>query len=293
MNFLKILLFLIIAVAVGYFIYFFIRLLSDETIREKIIPEARKIKIDMIRLYEDRADIEMTVVISNPVPVSLTIDSLSYRIFLAEEEIVNSTVPGRVEIKPNDTASTVLSFSVDDQKLLSIAERMEAAGKDSAEYRVKATLHDIPEFLGKDSLNFQFRKILPLIIPPQISVKKIDVEKIGLSSVNANIELEIVNKNAFSFGFDNITYMLKIGNNDWVKSSGESSFYAPAKGTERALFPLEVNPGEAAKAIFELFTKGEDVSYGFRMRANVISDLEMLEDSPVELEAGGKLQDLK
>jgi len=278
---LKYIFYLSIVLAAGYLMYTLVRLFPEK-ILGKALPEIQSVNVEVIRVVGDRADVDMKIVVYNPTPFSLSIDSLSYLVYLGSRETVRSRQPERFHIVAKDTAAIYLSLSVNIKTLLSTGGQFEAEGKDNAYYTLVVTLHDVPEFINRDSLNFRIRKMAPVVIPPRIRLRKVDVEKSG----HADIEVEVVNKNAFSFGLDDLEYMLQIDDNDWLKGTETGGFYVPAMGSDVAVLPIEIKPS------FDAFAKEDDATYDFRMNATIISDFKILSHSRIQLQADGKLKDL-
>lgn len=288
---LKYILYLSIAIAAGCLIYMTIRLFP-EGILEKALPEVQSINVEMIKIVGDRADIDMMIVVYNPTPFSFSVDSMSYLIGLGDQEALRSRSPKRFRIVAKDTASIILSFSVNIKRLLSTVEKLYAEGKDRAYYTLVVTLHDVPEFMKRDSLNFRIRRMAPIVIPPRIRLRKMDVDKTERSSLIADIEVEIVNKNAFSFGLEDVEYMLQIDDDDWLRGTETDGFYVPSRGSEIAVFPIEIKPLETGKTALDMTTKGDDATYAFKMNANIISDFKIFSHSRIQLQANGKLKEL-
>ncbi|MCC9137421.1 LEA type 2 family protein [Pontibacter silvestris] len=278
-------------VALAGIIYMVIKFKSsDKEVADYVVPELQVANMQVTNLTANKAEMNMSMVMDNPAPVGINIDSLHYVIYIEDNEVARTTYPDSLQIEANDTTAFSLPLTVYYNKLQSVLNNLEEQGKDSANYRVNATIFTDMAIIPKDKLNLDIEKRLPLVRPPEIEVADIGVEDVGFSGATLKTEIIVTNKNAFSFGFRDMYYAVQLDNNESVEGSKPGTVNIPAKGSTSVTIPAEINFKEMGKNLIDLIRKGDDIQYSFNMNTELISDSEVLENSKIKLSSSGKLK---
>lgn len=284
--------FLVLGVAVlAGIIYLVVKFQSsDKEVADYVVPELQLANIQVTNLTANKADMIMRMAIDNPAPVGIRIDSLHYVIYIEDNEVARTTYPDSLQIEASDSTAFSLPLTLYYDKLQSVLNNLEQQGQDSANYRVDATIFTDMTIIPKDKLDLDIEKRLPLIRPPEIQVADIGVEDVGFSGATLKTDIVVTNKNAFSFGFRDMHYAVRLDNNEPVEGNKPGTVNIPAKGSTTISIPAELDFKEMGKNLIDLIRKGDDVSYSFYMNTNLVSDSEVLEDSEIEMNASGKLK---
>ena len=266
---------------------------SDKELADYVMPQIQLAQMQITSLTADRADMQLDVVIDNPAPMGLHIDSLYYIVSIEDNEVVASTYPDAVQIEANDTTTISLPLTIYYDTLQSVLEALEQQGKDSVVYKVNATIFSDMDIIPKDSFDVEVEKLLPLIRIPEINVTDLSVEDIGFSGATIVVEALVDNKNIFPFSFENIHYSLQIEDNEAIEGNKPEAINIPAKDTAQVTIPVEIDFGEMGKGLIDLIRKGDDLTYDFILKTVLISDEHILQESEITLHATGSLEELK
>jgi LEA14-like dessication related protein len=263
---------------------------SGKEAEDYIVPEIQLAQMQVTNLTSEKADMNMNMVIDNPAPVGIDIDSLHYVIYIEDNEVVRTTYPDALSIEANDSTNISLPLSLYYDRLESVIQKLEQQGKDSANYKVDATIFSEMALIPKDKLNMSVEKRMPLIRIPEIEIKDLKVNDLGLSGATLNVEALVRNENVFPISFRDMAYSVKIEDNDPVEGHKPGIVHIPAKGSTSITVPAELDLKEMGKSVLDFFRKGDDVRYNFDMTTEMASDAEIIENSEIKINASGKLK---
>lgn len=281
----------VIVVGIFYLILTFQQ--SDKEMEEYVVPQLEYAQMQLTRLTAEKADMNMNMIIDNPAPIALNIDSLYYTISIEGNEVVATTYPDSLQIDANDTTMVSLPLTIYYDKLKSVLDRLEQEGRDSATYKVNATIYAENDIIPKDKFNLEVEKVLPVIRTMEVDVTNLSIEDLDFSGATIVVEALVENKNPFPSGFKDMHYSLQIEDNEAVEGSKPGTVKIPAKDTATVSIPVEIDFKEMGKSLIDLIKKGDELSYDFSLRTALVSDEHILEESEVLLKAAGKLRNLK
>lgn len=181
---------------------------SDRKLADYVVPQLQLAQMQLTQLSAKQVDMNMNVVIDNPAPVGIHIDSLHYKVFIEGNEVVKSTYPDSLEVEANDTTTVSLPITIYYDKLQAVLEELEQQGKDSVIDKINATIFSEMDIIPKDTFNLEVEKMLPLVRIPEINVTDLHVEDLSFSGATLKVEAMVKNENVFSFGFQDMSYQL-------------------------------------------------------------------------------------
>lgn len=290
----KIIFSVIVVVLLAGLIYLIVRFHpSDKEVADYVMPQIQLVQMQITSLTADRADMQMNVVIDNPAPIGLHIDSLYYIVSIEDNEVVESTYPDAVQIEANDTTSISLPLTIYYDTLQSVLDALEQQGKDSVVYKISATIFSDMDIIPEDKIEVEVEKLLPLIKPPEIDVTDLSVEDVGFSGATIVVEALVDNKNVYSLSFEDMDYSLQIEDNEAIEGHKSEVINIPAKDSAQVTIPVEIDFKEMGKGLIDLIRKGDDLTYNFILKTALVSDEHILQESEITLNATGSLKELK
>jgi LEA14-like dessication related protein len=265
---------------------------SEKEVADYVVPQLEFAQMQLTNLTTERADMQMNMIIDNPAPVGLDIDSLHYTISIEGNEVVKTTYPDPLKIEASDTTMVSLPLTIYYDKLQSVLDKLEEEGKDSVVYKINATIFTDVAVIPKDKFNLKVEKRMPLIRVPEITVTDIGIKNLNFSGAVVQVEAYVVNENVFPIGFDNMHYSFQLEDNETMEGHKQETVKIQVKDSATISIPVEVNFKEMGKGLIDLIREGGDLQYDFSLRTKMVSDAHMLEDSEIRLNATGKLKDL-
>lgn len=265
---------------------------SGKDVKEQVIPQLQLAQMQVTNLTADRANVRMNMIIDNPTPVGLDIDSLYYTVYIEGNEVVKTTYPDPLHIEGSGNTTVSLPLTIYYDKLQSVLKKLEEEGKDSVVYKVNAILHTDLALIPKEKFDLEVEKKMPLIRAPEIKVTDIRVDKLNFSGAVIQVKSFIVNKNVFSLGFENMDYSFQIEDNEIMEGHKSEKVKIEPKDSATIAIPVELNFKEMGKGLVDLIKEGGDLQYNFNLRTKLVSDAHFLEEGEMTLNATGKLNEL-
>lgn len=265
---------------------------SDDGIKEQVVPQMEFADMQLTNLTADRADMDMNMIIDNPAPVGLNIDSLYYTIFIEGHEVVKTTYPDSLQIEANQNTRISLPLTIYYDKLQSVLDQLEEEGRDSVVYTIDATLFTDADLIPDDRINLEVEKRLPLVRIPDVKVTDLSIEDISFSGAVIQIETYVINRNVFSMGFEDMHYSLVLGENEPMEGYKPEPLTIEAKDTAFIQMPVELDFGDMGRGLLDYIREGSDLPYNFSLRTKLVSDTHILEESEMNMQVTGTLDEL-
>lgn len=278
---------IIVIAAVVYLIIYIQR--SDKD----LLPRLTIAHVNITNLAAEKVDMQLGLLIDNPSPVSLRADSLFYRVYIAGNEIMKTTYPDPVELEAGDSATVSLPLTIYHDRLLELLNRLEQEGRDSAEYKIVVTVFSDSKLIPDQGLDVDLKKDLPVIKLPEVKLTDLKIDKAGIPESTIAVALRVYNGNRFPLGFRKMNYRLQIDDNEALEGSKQEDVHIPAGDTVSVAVPVSIDLGGMGESFIDLIREGQDLSYRFTMNSEVISNLKPLNNSKLQLEMTGNLQDIR
>lgn len=263
---------------------------SDKKVADYIVPKLTLTQMQLTNLTAERADVKMKVMIDNPAPIGFSIDSLYYVVSIADQEVARTTYPDTLRLEAKDSTEVTLPLTLYYNKLKEVTDRLANQGQDSVNYRVNATIFSKTKLIPKDKFNLTVEKRLPLVTVPEIKITDLKIKNLKFKGATLQVEATVRNRNVFALGFKDMSYTVKIEDNEAVEGSKPGTVNIPAKGTANFTIPVQLTFKEMGKTLLDFVKEGKDVSYDLKLRTELISPSNILRDSKINLRSSGKLK---
>lgn len=266
---------------------------SEKQIAERYLPKLKKAEVQVVDLKSDVAEVNINAYIYNPAPIGIDIDSLSYTVSLEGNEISESSYSKPVHITSSRVSKVSLPISVEFKKLMAIMKKMEEAKRDSGDFQLNAEVYLNNKFLPKKRFDLTLTQTMPMMYFPDMKIKGVKLDKIRLNGGTVLVSMEIKNKNTFDMSFKNLSYQVKLEDNDWIKGNRDGIVDLPAKQAAIVSIPLELNIGTVGKGLIDMILKGGDMRYQMKFKADIVSKNKIIKNTRMEMKSQGNMKSLK
>lgn len=266
---------------------------EDQTLGSYVLPELQVARIQLKNLTDDKADLELMMIINNKVPVELTLDSLQYSFLIDSNQVVKSTYPNSIHLNKNDSSFFSLPLTIYYKKLRSVIKKIEQQGKDSANYKIKATVYSDTFPFPNDQVDLEVEKRRPLIHPPVIQIVELGVGKVSLSGTTINVKVSVHNRNNYSVAFKYLQYSLQLADNEALKGQKEEIINIPGKKETIFEIPVEIDLGEAGESLISLIKEGDELTYKIMLNGTLVSKVPAIDGSKIEIVTSGEINEIK
>jgi len=285
------LLFLFIAIIASFFIWRYWNYVNDKDPNKTfLLPRLELSELEITSLTSQKTEMLVKADIKNQLPLSFTIDSLQYRIFINDTEILKDHYKKSISLKRN--ASSLISFPITIfiDSLSSVLNANERGNTDSVEFHFQGSF--FAHIFFKKQFNVDIKRLIPRIYIPEVNAEHFEIDSLNFSRAVVQLLVSINNKNVFPFKADNIAYEVSIEDNQWIKGSISGFTDIQAKSVNNLTIPITISFKEVSKTLWDLLTKGNKVRYKLHLTFRIESDNNMIMNSKVILESEGSVKSL-
>ena len=104
-----------------------------------LLPRLELSQLDITSLTAEKTEMTVKVLIKNQIPLSFTADSLQYRIFINDREVMKDHYKKSIKLKSNDVSRISLPITIFNHDLISVLKSNERENIDSVEYRFRVS----------------------------------------------------------------------------------------------------------------------------------------------------------
>ena len=276
---------LLVLIALVYF--------KKKSIKQALMPKLNVATVNLVNLSDEGINLEAKVIIDNPFPSGLKLDSLEYAIFINDKEVIKSMYQDSLHIEAGDNSSFMLPITILKKKANKILVDLKNAGVDSATYSLKGSAFLQSPLLPDNSFDFNLEKKLPLFQVVEVSVADIDLAKIGLEKVSVTVDLQIINQNKSNFDLTDLTFELQLGDNEVLQGHNKEPIPIEPEDTTRFPLAIQMDISESFESLFGLIEKGDDFSYDFQLNTTINSKNKAVNGGKIKVNAEGVISDFK
>lgn len=280
---------IILAVIAGVLLYFY----NPKKAIDLILPDLSRITYINANVKNDSVRTKVDVIVQNKSPYKLTIDSVYFQVELNGEELLEELVPVNLEQRRYQVDTVELPIDISRKKLKGILAELK--GKDSTDIKANCYIKYNTIF-GKVKLKYDKTTKIPVPIPPQIKVLKVERKKYNVTEkmLYATIQLEIINKGRnIDIQLYNVNYQMQVENSLSTEGTIDKKITIKPRSTEVVEIPIEIKVEHPLKTVVAILTNNDKMNYTLHIQAMMIENMveKVKEDPiPVEVNASGKLE---
>lgn len=285
------LLFLFIAIIASFFIWrYWIYVHDKDPNKTFLLPRLELSELEITSLTSHKTEMMVKADIKNQLPLSFTIDSLQYRIFINDTEILKDHYKKSISLKRN--ASSLISFPITIfiDSLSSVLKANELENADSVEFHFQGSF--FTHIFFKKQFNVDIKRLIPRIYIPEVNVEHFEIDSLNFSRAVVQLLVSVNNKNVFPFKADSIAYEVSIEDNQWIKGIIPGFTDIQAKSVNNLIIPITISFKEVSKTLWDLLTKGNKMHYKLHLTFRIESDNNMIDKSKVILGSEGSVKSL-
>jgi len=286
-----ILLFLFIAIIASFFIWRYWNYVRDKDPNKTfLLPRLELSELEITSLTSQKTEMMVHVDIKNQLPLTFTVDSLQYRIFINNTEILKDHYKKSISLKRNASSLISLPITIFNDSLSSVFKANERENVDSVEFHFHGSF--FTDIFFKKQFNVDIKRLVPRIYIPEVKAEHFEIDSLNFSRAVVHLLVSINNKNVFPFKAEGISYEVSIEDNQWIKGTIPGSTDIRAKSITDLTIPITISFKEVSKTLWDLLTKGNKVRYKLHLTFRIESDNKMITNSKVILESEGTVKSL-
>ena len=281
----------VLAIIAGFFIWRFIDYSKEDNPNKTFMfPLAEISIVEITSVTNDEIEMNVKLLLKNQLPISFTADSVQYSIYINHVEVIKNQYKKSVSLEGSDSTWILLPIKLLSEQLFSILKESDQQQLDSVEYEIKTTFYT--DLLFKKQFDLHVTKLLPLIRPPQLLSKQVQLESLNFSRASLLFEVEIKNRTVYSIQAKDINFRIAIEDNEWIEGKLPGLTVIPEKSVTDLQIPIELSLKAVGKTLLDLIKKGKAVKYKLDVRFKISSENKSVNDSDVFLKSTGSVKSL-
>jgi LEA14-like dessication related protein len=258
--------------------------------RTMFVPRIEIADAETYYLSADRLDMHFKMLIHNPLPFNLAVDSLQYKVFIRDVEIIKSTYSKSIDVPKWDRAWIDLPMVIYDKNLFDVLDKAGKLGEDSIVYRIQTSFYTHAPF--KRRFTIDRSKRLPLLHKPSTSIEKVSYDSLNLKGVTLIVKVKIGNRNMFPFKLKDLRYKFALADKPWASGEKLGIINIKERDSTELSLPLHVSFKDIYKSIGQLIRKGGKVKYKFELDLNIVTNNSIVNESTLIERISGTLNEL-
>lgn len=235
----------------------------------------------------DQAKLQFTLNVDNPNPVPIELAGFDYRLRVNERQMLAGEQREGVKIAAGKTSQFTLPVTLKFADILAAAKDLSEAK--ALEYTLETdALVDLP-IMGVTRIPAQKRGELPIPQLPRILLDGIRIQDLGLTGVNLEIDLNLINPNAFGVAIDGLDYGLNVSGQQWLQGTLGTTVTLAQSGASGITLPLRLSFAEMGRSLMNLLTQQSPLEYELVGNMNMDAGLPGLSDIALPFSEAGSV----
>lgn len=278
---------LLVIVAIGVIVIFF----NPKKGLKLVLPDVDDITLAKASIKNDTAYVGVDMVLENKSIFKLDIDTLFYKITLADSLLFKETKALNIKQKPGEKTQVELPLRIPIHKTMRTIKFLQQ--QDSTYIEIDAYIVYNTIF-GSKKIPVSKRVKIKVPVPPQIKVEHIETDHVSLSKKTADITatIKIINKGELlDLNIHKIHYSISLGNK-LVTSNGTFDKPIAIKPSSEILvkIPITVEVNKVLKTVWK-FVTNEKLEYHIKVTAELDENsFYKKTDIPLEITATGNVK---
>jgi LEA14-like dessication related protein len=281
---------ILLPVAAFFSVQFYHYSKNKSSYRTLLTPRLEMGVIEITYLRSDKINLHAKLHIHNPLPFNLTADSIQYKIFIGDTEVIKSTYKKSLTIPKWNSGWIDLPVTINSDKLFSKLSYADQKGNDSVMYRIQTIFYTHIPF--KTKFNMEAERLLPLFYMPTARLKEVHYDSLSLKGVTLFLKVMIANRNKFPFKLKDLKYKLSLADNPWITGTKLEVIDIKQQDSTELTLPVHISFSDIFKSIGPLIDKGGKVAYTFGMDLKLVSKNNAIKNSEVTVNNNGTLNEL-
>lgn len=256
-------------------------------------PRLELSRFDLTNVTDESVQMNMHLLIDNPLPVGFKARKVDYTLYINNEEVAKDAYNKTIDVKSQDSTLLSLPATLYTKKMVSVLKRLEAAGTDSTDYRVRTTFDlDVP-IAGERTFTVSQSIRGPVVYIPEFKIADIDLGKFVLNRTDVATKIVCTNKNKFSFNITDTHYSVTINGKQIAEGDQPQPILIKQQGSTPFVVPMTVKPGQSLGLLPKMLFDKKDtpVEVAFRCKILDKSANPMFNESKVVTTIKGSLAD--
>ncbi len=251
-------------------------------------PVAKVSDAKLTALSFEQVDLLFGIDINNPNTIGIALDGFDYDLLLNDNSFITGDQTEKLNIAAGQTSRVNFPVSLKFTDIYAMYTSLRNI--DSTKYQVKLGLIFNLPVIGDTRIPISHTGHLPIPKLPNISVKDLKVNNIGLTGANLDLKIAIDNPNVFSIIFDQLNYNFQVNGLEWISGKNTSSMQVDEKGAGIVTIPVKLDFLKMGQSVYQLINGTKGLNYKFSGNVDMSSSISLLGNQSMPFEKAGNIK---
>ncbi|HEX8428097.1 LEA type 2 family protein [Hymenobacter sp.] len=255
------------------------------------MPTLENVSFSVNNITPDYVYAQMVTDIRNHMPITLRIDSLSYRTSVDGRMLASGHKGKPTVLKGKGLSHMQVPVTLD---LSKIKNTIKTSQQDCVDVKMVMNLYarlPMAEGTQRIPVNVTKRVYVPKL--PKIEVADIDVEHLGLKNGEAIVNLKVTNYNPFPVTIRRVSYDFRVSDDMQVRGVEEKDVSFATRGTEMMPIRVKFEPKGLPKVGYKTLFRAKKTPYNLKGSVVVAAGKNNPKDMTMQFNSAGTLKELK
>jgi LEA14-like dessication related protein len=215
-------------------------------------PDVKLQKVDVTNVDFQGANLEALLMVTNKVPVGITIGKVTWGVSLEGSKLVSGEVANGLTIEGKSSAPVKVPFGLKFEDLFKISQKYK--DQDTAPYRLEGTMAiDTP--IGPVTIPFHHDGTVPVLKIPEVDLSRVEVRGMNMTGADVRLSFHVRNPNNLALGVSSLDYNLNLAGARVAEGKLPGALDLAAKSTGSFDADIKVSFVQAAQAAQSLVNK--------------------------------------
>ncbi|MBN1465353.1 LEA type 2 family protein [candidate division KSB1 bacterium] len=248
------------------FIMAFALFMSCATLQQLILPP--DVKVESVNIadfsFED-VTLDFGLLVSNPNAFGVALEGYAYQFAVEGKEFLSANETRQLDIGASGSSNISIPVTINFKQLYELMTQTKDL--DNLSYDLVGNLRP-GGLLAAFDIPFSKSGSLPNVRIPEITFSGLQVKKMGLTGIDLELGLNLVNKNIFGFDIGKLNYDIALAGSQLIKGTTQNLASVPAKGTGVIKLPVSLDLSGALGSL-------RSILGGNSVQATIIGDTDL------------------
>jgi len=252
------------------------------------IPDVEQIGDIHFNVKNDTIYIKTKLVVKNKMFLKVEIDTIKYKISLFDKTYLQNEKFIGMILRGHGKDTIDFSLKIPYVKILNNF-KVEKGKKDSVNYSLAIYIQYSTVF-GKTEIPITKSSKLKIPQPPEIDVVEIKYKKVRFNTILADAKIKIINHSSITLSIKELSYSMNILKQGSLNGNFRKPINIKPHETTLISIPIEINPKNIGKTIFEIIINKDNYDYILTLNAILESTDPLKKSFQIDITKNGKME---
>ena len=232
-------------------------------------------------------DLFFTIGIENPNALSISLAGFDYNLILDNNSFLKGEQEKTVSIESRSTSQVEIPLQLTFQEIYNTFSSL--SKKDSSEYEAKFGLNFNLPILGNTRIPINKKGKIPLLRLPSVRISSLKLKKMGITTANLELDLQINNSNPMQFLLNQFQYNFQVAGNSWANGITKEKIAINRNSNSVIKIPIELNFLQIGQSAYQLINGNNQIDYQFDGSINFDTSSDLLKNVNLPINTSGKI----